>query len=176
VAEGRRGMSPSRQTTGHEDATPLVQSRVPSRMDGEVAVLGPSGESKVAKSKPDDVSIGKFDILATYTYAKALMGGTSESEAKERGIVAAIMGAKARLGHGGDHKAEKEAAEKKKKKTIIAESFDGQVADKMGPFFSDVFVPALKTLVEAGLSYEDVKRAVRIPGTWGAKITGEQFR
>ncbi len=130
----------------------------------------------MAKSKPDDVSIGKFDILATYAYAKALLGGLPEPEAKERGIVAAIMGAKARLGHGGDHGAEKEAAEKKKTKTVTAESFDRQVADKMGPFFGDVFLPALKRLAEAGLSYEDVKRAVKIPGTWGAKITGEQFR
>ena len=175
MEEGPRGMSPSRQTTGHEDATPLVQSRVPSRLDGEVAVLGPSGESNMAKSKPDDVSIGKFDILATYAYAKALLG-LSEAEAKERGMVAAIMGAKARLGHAGDHEAEKEAAEKKKRKTITAESFDRQVADKMGRFFGDVFLPALKRLAEAGLSYEDVKRAVRIPGTWGVKIAGEQFR
>jgi hypothetical protein len=91
-------------------------------------------------------------------------------------MAAAIMGAKARLGHGGDHKAEKEAAEKKKRKTITAETFDRQVADKMGPFFGDVFLPSLKRLAEAGLSYQDVKRAVRIQGTWGAKITGEQFR
>ena len=171
MGEGPRGMSPSRQTTGHEDATPLVQSRVPSRLDGEVAVLGPSGESNVTKSKPDNVSIGKFDILATYTYAKALLGGHSESEAKERGMVAAIMGAKARLGHAGDHKAEKDAAEKEKRKTITAETFDRQVADKMGRFFGDVFLPSLKRLAEVGLSYEDVKRAVRIPGTWGAKVT-----
>ena len=130
----------------------------------------------MAKTKTEDVSIGKFDILATYTYAKALLGGLPEAEAKERGMVAAIMGAKARLGHAGDHLAEKTAAEKKKRKTITAETFDRQVADKMGPFFGDVFLPALRRLAEAGLSYEDVRRAVKIPGTWGAKITGEQFR
>ena len=54
-------------------------------------------------------------------------------------MVAAIMGAKAKLGHTGgshkDYKADKEAAEKKKKTTITAESFDQQVADKMGEFF-----------------------------------------
>ena len=97
MPEARRGMSPSRQTTCLEDATPLAHSGVPLRMDGEVALIGPSWEAKVTKSKPDDVLIGKFDILATYTYAKALLGGLSESEAKERGMVAAIMGAKARL-------------------------------------------------------------------------------
>ncbi len=55
----------------------------------------------MAKKKPDDVSIGKFDILATYTYAKALLDGLPEGEAKERGMVAAVMGAKAKGGHGG---------------------------------------------------------------------------
>jgi hypothetical protein len=33
----------------------------------------------------------------------------------------------------------------------------------------------MKKLVEAGLSYDGVKRLVRVPTTWGAKITGEQF-
>jgi hypothetical protein len=48
----------------------------------------------MAKSKPRrDVSIGKFDILATYTFAKALLGGLSEDDAKVRGMVAAVMGA-----------------------------------------------------------------------------------
>jgi hypothetical protein len=76
-------------------------------------------------SNETDVRIGKFDILATYTYAKALLEGISANDAKERGIVAAIMGAKARLGHTGgsqeDHQTHKTAAEKKKKTTITAE-------------------------------------------------------
>jgi hypothetical protein len=126
------------------------------------------------------VSIGKFDILATYTYAQALLDGLDDDEAKQRGMVAAIMGAKARLGHRGgshdDYKADKEAAEKKKKTTITAESFDRQVADKMGGFFDEVFLPVMKKLIKAGLSYDEVKRAVKIPTTWGAKISGEQFR
>lgn len=127
--------------------------------------------------KRDDVSIGKFDILATYTYAKALLDGEDDAEARERGMVAAIMGAKARAGHaGGSHEADKQAAEKKKKSTITAASFDRQVARKMGAFFEDDFLPALKRLVEAGLSYEEVKRLVRIPRLWGAKISGSQFK
>jgi hypothetical protein len=132
------------------------------------------------KRTPDDVSIGKFDILATYTYARSLLDGLADDEAKQRGMVAAIMGAKARLGHRGgshdDYKADKEAAEKKKKTTVTAESFDHQVADKMGEFFDDVFLPTMRKLIEAGLSYDDVKRTVKIPTTWGAKISGEQFR
>ena len=135
----------------------------------------------MAKKQPsDDVSIGKFDILATYAYAKALLDGMTDDEAKQRGMVAAIMGAQARLGirkeHHEEFQAQKEAAEKKKKTTITAESFDKQVAHKMGKFFDDVFLPILKKLVEAGLSYDEVKRLVKIPSTWGAKIGGEQFR
>jgi hypothetical protein len=132
------------------------------------------------KRSPDDVSIGKFDILATYTYAQALLDGLDDDEAKQRGMVAAIMGAHTRLGirreHHEEYQSQKEAAERKKKTTITAESFDRQVTHKMGEFFDDVFLPVMKKLIEAGLSYDEVKRAAKIPSTWGAKIGGEQFR
>jgi hypothetical protein len=131
-------------------------------------------------SDETDVRIGKFDILATYTYAKALPDGTPANEAKERGIVAAIMGAKAKLGHTGgsqeDHQTDKTAAEKKKKTTITAETFDHQVADKMGEFFDKTLLPAMKKLVKANMSYDEIKSQLEIPSTWGAKITGEQFK
>lgn len=127
--------------------------------------------------KATDVSIGKFDILATYTYAKALLDGTDDAEARERGMVAAIMGAKARSGRTSSaHADDKKAAEKKKKTTITAESFDHQVVEKMGPFFAKTFLPAMQKFVEAGTSYDEVKRLVRIPSTWGAKISGQQFK
>jgi hypothetical protein len=74
----------------------------------------------MAKKPLDDVSIGKFDILATYTSVEALLHGTPDDEAKQRGMVAAIMGALARLGthqeHHDDFQAQKEAAEMKKKR------------------------------------------------------------
>jgi len=134
----------------------------------------------MAKSKTNDVSIGRFDILATDGYAKALLDGTAEDEAKQRGMVAAVMGAQARLGLRKDqqdeYRSQKEAAEKKKKTTITAESFDRQVADKLGEFFAEEFLPTMRKLVEAGLSYDEVKRAVGLSPRWGAKITGEQFR
>jgi hypothetical protein len=133
----------------------------------------------MAKKKSPDVSIGKFDILATYAYAEALRHGASDDDAKQRGMVAAIMGAQARLGvrkeHHEDFQDQKQAAEKKKKTTITAESFDNQIAHKISSFFDDVFLPSSKKLVEAGLSCDEVKRLVKIPTTWGAKITGEQF-
>ena len=133
------------------------------------------------KHEPGDVSIGKFDVLATYTYAKALLDGLGDDEAKERGMVAAVMGAKAKSGHTGgshrdDYKADKDAAEKGKKTTIIAESFDRQVADEMGGFFKKTFLPTMKKLVKADISYDEVKKLVKIPTTWGAKITGEEFK
>ncbi len=53
---------------------------------------------------------------------------------------------------------------------------DEQVAHKLGRFFVEEFLPTLKKLVEAGLSYDEVKRVVKIPTTWGAKVTGGQFR
>ena len=69
----------------------------------------------MAKKPPSDISIGKFDILATYTYARALLDGLDDDEAKQRGTVAAIMGARARLGirkeHHEEFQAQKEAAE-----------------------------------------------------------------
>lgn len=136
-------------------------------------------ELAMSTTRGEDVSIGKFDILATYTYARALLDGKSEPEAKVRGMVAAIMGAQARLGHVHGHKDEfqedRERAERKKKSTITSAVFDHQVAAKMGPFFDDVFLPAMKKLVEKGLSYDEVKQAVGIPTRWGAKISGRQF-
>jgi hypothetical protein len=133
-----------------------------------------------SKESQGDVTIGKFDILATYVYASALIDGLNGDDAKQRGMVAAIVGAQARLGvrkeHDVEFQAQKEAAEKKKKTTITAESFDRQVARKMGTFFEEQFLPTIKKLVEAGLSYDEVKRLLKIPTTWGAKITSEQFQ
>lgn len=142
-------------------------------VEGAIGDDARQGATAMAKKQPATVSIGRFDILATYAYAKALHDGQDDDEAKQRGIVAAIMGAKARQGH--TPEANKEAAEKKKKTSITAETFDDQVAGKMGPFFASTFLPAMKKLVAADLSYVDVKRIVRITATWGAKVTGEQF-
>ncbi|MGO9467265.1 MAG: hypothetical protein ACLQIB_06490 [Isosphaeraceae bacterium] len=134
----------------------------------------------MTKNRPDEVLIGKFDILATYTYAKGLLDGLTEDEAKQRGMVAAIMGAQARLGLQKERAQEfqtlKEAAERKKKTTITAESFDKQVAHKLGPFFDTSLLPTMQKLIEAHVSYEDVKRLLKISPTWGAKISGDQFR
>jgi hypothetical protein len=84
-------------------------------------------------------------------------------------MVAAIMGAQARLGIRNEHHEEWQthtrAAERKNRMTIAAESFDKRVADKIGGFFKSVVRPILKKLVEEGLSYDEVKRMVKIPAT-----------
>ena len=135
----------------------------------------------MAESPTENVRIGKFDILATYAYVEALGEGKTDADARQRGMVAAIMGAQARRGthhaqgHGDDFEAQKAAAERKQKTSITAESFDHQVAGKMGDFFAQEFLPVMKSLVHSGKSYEDVKRVVKIPSTWGAKISGQQF-
>ena len=46
----------------------------------------------------------------------------------------------------------------------------------MGEFFGEVFLPTMKRLVKSGLSYDEVKRVVEIPSTWGAKIQGDRFQ
>ncbi|WP_406698030.1 hypothetical protein V5E97_04170 [Singulisphaera sp. Ch08] len=78
--------------------------------------------------------------------------------------------------HKYDHWADNDAAEEKKKITITAESFDHQVADRMDGFFEEVVLPTLKTLAEARLSYDKMKRLVKLPSTWEAKISGKPFR
>jgi hypothetical protein len=137
---------------------------------------------RTSKTKEEDeaLRIGKFDILAGYIYVKERLAGQSEDEAKQRGMVVAILGARSRLGQR-THREEdaqklKESAEKKKKTTITPDLFDKQVREKLGGFFDRVFLPALEAFVEAGLSYDEVKRALRISPSWGAKISGEQFR
>jgi hypothetical protein len=132
----------------------------------------------MAKKPSSDVSIGKFDVLAAYAYAEALRHGLSDDDAKQRGIVAAMMGAHARLSipHHGEFRADKDAAERKKKTPITAASFDHQVRDKPGSFFDEEFLPMMKRFVEAGSSYNDSKRAIQIPSTWGTKISAAEFR
>ena len=106
----------------------------------------------MAKPTLRKYAIGKFDILATYTYAKALLDGVPTTR-RSSGAWSRRSWGPGRLGvrkHAPrDVRGQKEAAEKKKKTTITAESFDHQVADKMGEFFDDVFLPTMKKLVEA---------------------------
>jgi hypothetical protein len=46
----------------------------------------------------------------------------------------------------------------------------------MGEFFDKTLLPAMKKLVKANMSYDEIKSQLEIPSTWGAKITGEQFK
>ena len=128
--------------------------------------LGPAPSRQVGElaNRPEGgLTIGKFDLLATYTYARSLRDGFPEPEARVRGITAAVMGARARgLKRGGaGAPADPGAAEpgpepvtpRKKAKTLTAKSFDQQVAEKYGPWFAGTFLPTMKQLVAARLSY-----------------------
>jgi hypothetical protein len=42
----------------------------------------------------------------------------------------------------------------------------------MGEFFHATFLPAIKKLVEANLSYPEVKRRLKIPATWERRSPG----
>jgi hypothetical protein len=103
-------------------------------LSGHLGTLLAVGELKMVGGKSTKVFIGKFDIRATYTFAKALRDGMPKTEAKRRGMVAAIMGAHARLGIPHDHKefeSLKEAAEKRNKTTITSDLFDRQIRLKL---------------------------------------------
>ena len=131
------------------------------------------------------MSIGKFDILATYVYARGLIDGLNDDEAKQRGMVAAIMGAQAKLGirkeHHEEFQAQKEAAEKKKKTTITAESFDKQVAHKMGAFFEDAVSADPQEAGRGGAVLRRGETARQDPGDLGSQdqrraVPGADFR
>ena len=140
----------------------------------------PAAEPPGTDAPRTDALIGKFEILATYTYAKALRAGLSEPEAKQRGIVAAVMGARARgVSRGGprapaDSRTSKQGSATKKQ-TLSAATFDQQVASKMQPFYGSVFLPTMKQLVDTRLTYDQVKNILKIPPAVGAKITAKQF-
>ena len=137
----------------------------------------PAAESGKRESGP---VIGKFEILATHVYVKSLRAGRSESQAKERGILAAVMAARARGVKRGGTKTKPELAAdgpstKDRAKSLTAETFDQQVATKMGPFFGSTFLLLMKRMVDAGLSYEEVKQAINLSPEVGAKISATEF-
>ena len=127
----------------------------------------------------NQIKVGKFDILATFTYTKQLGSGATKERAKEYGMVVAICGARGggggRRGGGSNFEVLKAAAGKKKKGgTITADMFDRQVARKFGDFF-ETFVGGMEDFIDRGMTYDQIKEAVAIPSTRGAKITLEQF-
>ncbi len=135
-----------------------------------------AAEPSATAGPRSDVSFGKFEILAAYTYARALRNGYSDTGAKQRGIVAAVMAAHARGVRGGGEKASVDSKALKKSKPMpTAATYDKQIATKMQPFYDAVFLPTMKQLVAARLTYDQVKELLKIPPAVGAKITERQF-
>ena len=165
----------------------LFETSAPGQLaaGGSRQQANPPGSSSAAEppgtgAPRADPLIGKFEILATYTYAKALRDGLPEPEARQRGIVAAVMGARSRgVSRGGprapaDSNASKQGAATRKQ-TLTAATFDEQVAAKMEPFYGSVFLPTMKQLVDTRLTYDQVKDILKIPPAIGTKITAKQF-
>jgi hypothetical protein len=141
-----------------------------------VAVLAGSTQVGSGVSPKQVVKIDKFQILASYTYTRALRDGMSDREAKERGIVAAVMGARSRgVGRGSRSQAGGSSATSARKKTLTAELYDREVSSKLGPFYDSVLLPTMRKLIDARLSYEQVKQVLEIPSSIGATIAAEEF-
>jgi len=130
-----------------------------------------------------NIKIGKWDIISEYNRIDWVKKGNSEEEAKIHGIVIAIIGYKARTGKERQpYKFETKGKEKgvsvthrNKEKFVTAQEFD-KIVKKMGEnYYSKVFSPAIEHLYEQGYSYDDVKKAVQIPSTIGAKVTLDKF-
>jgi hypothetical protein len=143
-------------------------------------------KSKFGKDELEEIKtikIGKWDIISEYHKLDWLKQGYSEEEAKIHGIVIAVVGYQARLGkQAQQYKIEQKGKEKgvslthrKKEKWITTKDFD-KIIKKMGKeYYEGLFAPAIETLYNKGYSYDDVKKAVNIPSTIGAKISLEKF-
>lgn len=125
------------------------------------------------------VMIGKFDILATFSFVKARVSGSSVSQAKQYGYMIAVMGAR---GKGAMYKPSSvnlaaSPMKKVQKKTSVfsAADFDSKVAGHMGDYFSKKFLPAIEKFVKKGYTYDQVKAMLKFPPVRGAKLSGEEF-
>ena len=129
------------------------------------------------------IKIGKWDIISEYNRIDWLKKGNNEEEAKIHGIVIAIIGYKARTGKEKQpYKFETKGDEKgvsvthrNKEKFVTTQEFD-KIIKKMGEkYYNTVFSPAIENLYNQGYSYDDIKKAVQIPSTIGAKVTLDKF-
>jgi hypothetical protein len=129
------------------------------------------------------IKVGKWDIISEYHRIDWLKKGYNEEEAKIHGIVIAIVGYQARLGKQTQkYKLEKKGKEKgvsithrKKERWITSKEFD-EIIDKIGEkYYKDIFSTSIENLYNKGYSYDEVKKAVEIPSTIGAKVTLDKF-
>ena len=129
------------------------------------------------------IKIGKWDIISEYHRIDWLKAGHNEEEAKIHGIVIAIVGYQARLGKETQkYKLEQKGKEKgvsithrKQEKWITTKEFDKIINKISEKYYKKVFSRAIENLYNKGYSYDDVKKAVEIPSTIGAKITLDKF-
>lgn len=125
------------------------------------------------------VKIGKFDILATYSFVQCVKAGTPVNQAKGYGYMIAVCGAKGSrpAAYKPSSKPVTSAPKAKAKSTNVfsASDFDGKVVAKMGDYFKKTFLPAIEKFVKKGYTYDQVKAALKFPPVRGAKLTGDEF-
>ena len=131
----------------------------------------------------ESIKIGKWDIISEYNRIDWLKKGSNEEEAKIHGIVIAIIGYKARTGKEKQpYTYETKRKEKgvsithrNKEKFVTPAEFD-KIIKKIGEDnYKRVFSPAIENLYNQGYSYDEVKKAVQIPSTIGAKVSLDKF-
>ena len=95
----------------------------------------------------------------------------------------AVVGYQARLGKKGQTYAIEQKGKEKgvtvtqrsKEKWITTKDFD-KIVDKIGEkYYKSVFSAAIENLYNKGYTYDDVKKAIDIPSTIGAKVSLEKF-
>jgi hypothetical protein len=178
VVEYPEGVPDYAVARGHDSAVVItVGEPISNRGKRRVDLLTDSASHPVTETL-----IGKFELLAIYTYAKALRNGLPETEAKERAITAAIMGARARgssrggSGSKDDTNVSQKASSKAKKQAITAEMYDHQISDRLGESYSKTLLPTIIQLERARLTYQEIKELLAMPAEVGAKITVGQFQ
>ena len=151
--------------------------------------LGPAPSRQVGEpaDRPEGgLTIGKFDLLATYTYARSLRDGFPEPRgqgSRHHGRRHGRTGSRLETGRSGSpgpnggrsSPGREPVTPRRKEKKLTARSFDRQVAEKYGPWFSGTFLPTMKQLVAARLSYEHLKTLLAMPPEVGSKISSRQF-
>ena len=100
------------------------------------------------------MSIGKFAILATYSSTPTTPRRPGHDQDKQRGLVAAVMGAKAKLRRAAPPTSmptglTEKHDEGERVRRSPRRSFDRQGADKLAGLFREGNPPAVNTLVRA---------------------------
>lgn len=128
-----------------------------------------------------EITITKWQIISEYYRIVAKSEGKSNNDAKIHGMVMAICGWKSRNGSKGGSGMKKVGEKvcvtdkKAKEHWITPDMFDKDVTNKLGRFYP-FFSSAIENMINKGYSYEEVKDAVEMPRTIGARVPLDNFK